>query len=110
MKEKWEYVGNGGQGVNPDCLAEYGRTIMKTERHRLHKAWIADGSKPHADAPPIVHGEQWARLRANFISRAGQEKSAQMVAARSLVKNPTLTGRGGHAPIAAKLVEFPFPI
>ena len=31
MMDRWEYSGNDGKGLHPDCLAEYGRTIMKTK-------------------------------------------------------------------------------
>ncbi|CAM6101639.1 unnamed protein product [Calypogeia fissa] len=102
--DNWVYIGKDGkEGVDIACLEWHGAKIIKNERWRLHRLWTNGGGRKTTLPPMTVRPQVWERLVEYFLSPKTQEKSKKMSLARAAIKNPSVVGRKGHAPIIEKL-------
>lgn len=80
---------------------------MKTDRSTLKAMFIRNGGfrGRKVPTPEGLLDWQWTKLQKHWTSDGAQKKSEQMSNAQKNIKNPSLVGRGGFAPVVSELVR-----
>lgn len=93
MENDWEYIGGtfSMKKFRSQCS-----TVMKAQRSRLHKHFVASGKRLDKKPPENVKPEHWASLCEWWLSPDGLDSINKMTYARSRVKHPSTVGRGGY--------------
>jgi hypothetical protein len=102
MENDWQYVEETFSMKKSRCHCS---KVMKGQRARLHKYFLANGKRMDKKPPENVKPEQWRNLCEWWMSPEGIAYIEKMTHARSKVVNPSRVGRGGYRGKEAKLVS-----